>query len=79
MDGEEEDGRGEVDEDVEEVKEEHLEPKDQLALISSADLFLYLLEGKITAVYPTLPLSHQPMHCFYGIDFSNRIWQVDQV
>lgn len=77
--GEEEDGRGEVDEDVEEVKEEHLEPKDQLALVSCADLLLDLFEGKVTTVDPTLPLPHQPMHGFYRIDLGNRIWQVDQV
>jgi hypothetical protein len=84
VEGEEQDGGGEVDQSVAEVEieylnfEEDIGPPHFLALVLRHFL-LNLLEGVIAAIDPSFSLSHQSINGLYGIDFCVGIGHEDDI
>ena len=68
MNSEEENRGCEIYDNVEEIVEKNLQPQYQLTLVCMTDLFFDLLKGEVTAVDPSLSLTHQTVYCLYGVD-----------
>jgi hypothetical protein len=79
VDREEEDCRREVDYNVQEVVEEHLNSQHNLALIRLSDFLFDLFEGEVAAVDPAFALSHESVDGFDGVDFGEGVGQIDEV